>query len=117
MTPPKQHLCTSSNCPVRTTLLVIGGKWKAAILYELQLRSVCRFNALRKALVPITQKMLTQQLRELEADGIVHRQVYAEVPPRVEYSLTKYGHSLTPLLSEMAKWGAQHQVLLGKPTP
>lgn len=104
-----KHPCVLPACPVLTTLTVIGGKWKPAILYELRGQTICRFNTLRKRIAPITQKMLTQQLRELEADGIVHRQVYAEVPPRVEYSLTPYGKSLTPLLNEMASWGLLHQ--------
>ena len=92
-----------------TTLEVIGGKWKPAILWELCQHRVRRFGALKKALCGITQKMLTQQLRELEADGIIHRKVYAEVPPRVEYTQTDYGQSLTPILDEMAHWGRKHQ--------
>ena len=97
------------DCPVITTLSVIGGKWKPAIIWALTNREVARFNNLRRALAPITQKMLTQQLRELEADGIVSRKIYAEVPPRVEYRLTPYGKTLTPIMQEMAKWGAGHQ--------
>jgi DNA-binding HxlR family transcriptional regulator len=96
-------------CPVMTTLAVIGGKWKPAILWELRQHRVRRFGALKRALPDITQKMLTQQLRELESDSIVHRKVYAEVPPRVEYTLTDYGNSLTPILNEMAHWGMNHQ--------
>ena len=96
-------------CPVMTTLEVIGGKWKPAILWELRQHRVRRFGALKRALPGITQKMLTQQLRELEADGIIHRKVYAEVPPRVEYTQTEYGRSLTPILEEMAHWGMKHQ--------
>ncbi len=100
---------TPSRCPVMTTLEVIGGKWKPAILWELQRFRTQRFGALKRALPTITQKMLTQQLRELEADGVIHRKVYAEVPPRVEYTLTDYGESLTPILNEMAYWGMNHQ--------
>ncbi|MGB3851329.1 MAG: helix-turn-helix domain-containing protein [Tunicatimonas sp.] len=96
-------------CPVMTTLAVIGGKWKPAILWELRQHRIRRFGALKRALPDITQKMLTQQLRELEADGIIHRKVYAEVPPRVEYTQTDYGRSLTPILDEMAHWGMRHQ--------
>jgi DNA-binding HxlR family transcriptional regulator len=96
-------------CPVMITLAVIGGKWKPAILWELRQHRVRRFGALKRALPDITQKMLTQQLRELEADGIIHRKVYAEVPPRVEYTQTDYGRSLTPILDEMAHWGMRHQ--------
>lgn len=101
-------------CPVITTLSVIGGKWKPAILWTLNGLEVARFNHLRRAMAPITQKMLTQQLRELEADGIVHRKIYAEVPPRVEYRLTAYGKTLMPIMDEMAKWGTGHQKSLGK---
>ncbi|MEM7549518.1 MAG: helix-turn-helix domain-containing protein [Bacteroidota bacterium] len=97
-----------TECPVITTLNVIGGKWKPAILWELQQKDVCRFGALKRSVEGITQKMLTQQLRELEADGIIQRKVYAEVPPRVEYQITEYGKSLRPILDEMAKWGFKH---------
>ena len=96
-------------CPVITTLAVIGGKWKPAILWELEQHHVLRFGQLKRSLPHITQKMLTQQLRELEADGIIRRTVYAEVPPRVEYNLTDYGATLTPILNEMAHWGLSHQ--------
>ena len=114
MTKEKERLLEKKDyaiplCPVMTTLEVIGGKWKPAILWELRQHRVQRFGALKRALPNITQKMLTQQLRELEADGIIHRKVYAEVPPRVEYTLTAYGNSLTPILNEMAHWGMNHQ--------
>ena len=98
-----------SACPVITTLAVIGGKWKPAILWELRQHRVRRFGKLKRSLPSITQKMLTQQLRELEADGIIRRKVYAEVPPRVEYTLTDYGATLTPILNEMAHWGQNHR--------
>lgn len=101
--------CDLAPCPVMTTLEVIGGKWKPAILWELQQHGIRRFGALKQSLQPITQKMLTQQLRELEADGIIHRKIYPEIPPRVEYTLTDYGNTLTPILQEMAHWGALHQ--------
>lgn len=97
-------------CPVMTTLAVIGGKWKPAILWQLQQEELLRFGALKKRIPNITQKMLTQQLRELEADGIVNRKVYPEVPPRVEYRLTEYGKTLTPILDEMARWGLRHEI-------
>ncbi|MGB3589267.1 MAG: helix-turn-helix domain-containing protein [Tunicatimonas sp.] len=96
-------------CPVLTTLEVIGGKWKPAILWELQLHQIRRFGKLKRALPGITQKMLTQQLRELEKDNVIHRKVYAEVPPRVEYRLTDYGVTLIPILHEMAQWGWTHR--------
>jgi DNA-binding HxlR family transcriptional regulator len=86
---------------------VIGGRWKVLILREL-FGGVRRFGELHRALSGITQKMLTQQLREMERDGIVHRKVYAEVPPKVEYSLTPMGKELRPLLSAMHKWGSAY---------
>ncbi len=94
-------------CSVETTLKVIGGRWKVLILRELFL-GVRRFNELHRALTGITQKMLTQQLRELEQDGIVHRRVYPQVPPKVEYSLTDLGQSLEPVIEAMHNWGMQH---------
>ena len=91
-------------CPAEYTLRVIGGRWKILILYHL-LQGTRRFSELRRALGGVTQKMLTQQLREMEADGIVSRKVYAEVPPRVEYSLTRDGQSLRPVVRSMCEWG------------
>lgn len=91
-------------CAVETTLDIIGGRWKVLILHEL-LRGVRRFNELHRALNGVTQKMLTQQLRELEEAGIVHREVYPQVPPKVEYSLTPLGRTLEPILDAMHAWG------------
>lgn len=104
-----------SGCPVTETLAVIGGKWKPIILWEMQ-TGIVRFGQLKKVIPEITQKMLTQQLRELEDDGIIWRKVYAEVPPRVEYGITDYGKTLRPLLDEMGKWGAIHLQLCRKNT-
>lgn len=98
--------CTSCN-PVNTTLKVLGGKWKALILWFLSHRPY-RYGELSKEIPGITQKMLTQQLRELEADGLVKRKVYPEVPPRVEYFLTEYGRTATPVLKSMHAWGQKH---------
>lgn len=94
-------------CTVSVTLDVIGGKWKPLILWHLSFKTL-RFSQLQRRLAKVTQKMLTQQLRELEADGMVHRQVYAEVPPRVEYSLTEQGQSLVPILEMMCQWGKDY---------
>ncbi|MBD2254187.1 winged helix-turn-helix transcriptional regulator [Nostoc parmelioides] len=94
-------------CEVETTLKVIGGRWKVLIIRELML-GVKRFGELQRALPGITQKMLTQQLREMEDDGIIHRQVYAQIPPKVEYSLTPLGESLQPILYAMHEWGVKH---------
>jgi len=96
------------HCPVETTLSVIGGKWKTVILYHLS-EGTKRFGELRRAMPLVTQKMLTQQLRELEADGVIAREVFAEVPPRVEYSLTSLGESLGPVLREMCLWGSHFE--------
>jgi len=88
-------------------LEVIGGKWKGAILYHL-LDGTKRFNELKRMFPSLTQRILAQQLRELERDGIVHREVYAEVPPRVEYSPSEMGRSLEPVLRALRQWGADH---------
>lgn len=95
-------------CGVTVTLELIGGKWKGVILWHLSHKTL-RFSQLRRRLPGITQKMLTQQLRELEGDGLVHREVFAEVPPRVEYSMTPLGASLKPLLLQMCDWGRNYQ--------
>lgn len=96
----------TTKCPAEITLDVIGGRWKVLILYEL-FQGVRRFSELTRALTGITQKMLTQQLREMERDGIVQRTVYPQVPPKVEYRLTPLGETLKPVVSAMCKWGIQ----------
>jgi DNA-binding HxlR family transcriptional regulator len=88
-------------------LEVIGGKWKPLILWELQARPV-RFSELKRRVPGISEKMLIQQLREMEADGIVHRQIFHEVPPRVEYSVTEFGASLNRALEPLCEWGEKH---------
>lgn len=95
-------------CPVAFTVDVIGGKWKSLILFHL-MSGTKRFNEVRRLIPDITQRMLTLQLRELEVDGIIHREIYREVPPKVEYSLTELGSSLAPLVSAMREWGAVHE--------
>jgi DNA-binding HxlR family transcriptional regulator len=95
-----------STCPAETALKMISGRWKLLIL-RLLFEEVKRFGELQKDLPGITQKVLTQQLRELELDGIVHRQVYAQIPPKVEYSLTPLGETLKPIILQMHEWGIE----------
>jgi len=106
---------TPQPCPTEATLAVIGGRWKVPILWHL-FGGTLRFGELSRALPTTTQKMLTQQLRELEADGLVLRKVYAEVPPRVEYSLTPLGKSLKPVLTSLGNWGKRLLETRPKPT-
>lgn len=94
-------------CPVQTTLELIGGKYKALILWHLS-NGILRFSQLRKVIAGATAKMLTQQLRELEAQALIHREVYPVIPPKVEYSLTDLGRSLMPVLIAMRDWGADY---------
>jgi DNA-binding HxlR family transcriptional regulator len=92
------------DCPVETTLEVLNGKWKANILFHL-LPGIKRSGELRRLMPEVTQQMLTAHLRELERDGIIHRKVYAQVPPKVEYSLTPLGRSLGPVFDKIYEWG------------
>ena len=102
---------SAGDCPVTATLEVIGGKWKPIILWLLSKRTR-RFSEIRRNLPTITQKMLTQQLRELELDGIIHREVYPQVPPKVEYRLTRKGKSFVPVIAAIREWGERN---LGEP--
>ena len=95
-------------CPVETTLTLIGDKWKVLILRDL-LPGTKRFGELKKSVGNVSQKVLTTQLRAMEESGLVHREVYAEVPPRVEYSLTELGKSLKPILDSMWAWGEEYK--------
>lgn len=95
-------------CPVETTLTLIGDKWKVLILRDL-MNGTKRFGELKKCVGNVSQKVLTVQLRAMEANGLVHREVYAEVPPRVEYSLTDLGRSLKPILDAMWSWGENYK--------
>lgn len=97
----------TDRCPVETTLEMIGGKYKALILWHLS-DGTLRFSELKKAISNATPKMLTQQLRELESDRLIHRKVYPVIPPKVEYSLTETGRSLLPVLMAMRDWGAAY---------
>jgi len=110
-------------CPVSRTLKVIGGKWKPLIIYQLSV-GVRRNGQLKRAIPEITQKMLTQQLRELETDGLVEREIFPVVPPRVDYRLTDLGTSVLPVLEAMAAWGVANEdtfpavdKIVGAPAP
>jgi DNA-binding HxlR family transcriptional regulator len=94
-------------CPVEATLDLIGGKWKGVMLYHLS-PGTLRFSELRRRLSGVTQRMLTKQLRELEETGLIVRKVYAQVPPKVEYSLSKKGETLQPVIRALEKWGEEH---------
>jgi len=94
-------------CQVAQALAVLGGKWKLPLIKQL-MPGTKRYNELSRNLDGITQRMLTKQLRELEADGVVERKVYPEIPPKVEYSLTKAGYDLQPVISELEKWGGKY---------
>ena len=94
-------------CYIEKTMSIIGGKWKVLILWHLS-NNTYRFGELKRIMPEITQKMLTQQLRELESENLVNREIYPVVPPKVEYSLTKEGKSLKPILSSMCSWGKIH---------
>jgi DNA-binding HxlR family transcriptional regulator len=107
----------ANHCPVEVTLSVIGGKWKPLILWHLYKGGVRRFLELQRNIPGITRKMLTQHLRELERDGIVARKIFNEMPLRVEYSLTKYGRTLRPLMYVLADWGSKHEVYVAKNGP
>ncbi|ENQ3108499.1 winged helix-turn-helix transcriptional regulator [Bacillus cereus] len=96
-------------CSVEVTLDVIGGKWKGVILFHL-INGEIRLNQFLRLMPGLTQRMLTRQLRELEADGVIHREVYKEVPPKVEYSLTEFGKSLVPIILMMRDWGNQYRI-------
>lgn len=112
MAPHVRYDC-SEGCPVEATLELIGGKWKGVILYHL-LEGTHRFGELRRKLPSVTQRMLTKQLRELEECGVIRRVVHAEVPPRVEYSLTPLGETLRPVVLALKEWGDRYQNARGK---
>lgn len=101
------------NCPLEMTIDLIGGKWKVLILWNLS-ENVLRFNEIKRQFPSITQKMLTQQLRDMERDGLIARKIYTQIPPKVEYSLTEFGRSLLPVLQAMNVWGGGY--ISGLPT-
>ena len=100
-------------CPIVRSLEIIGGKWKIIIIFHLS-GGKKRFNELRRLMPSVTQRMLTRQLRELEDHGIIKRKIYAEIPPKVEYSLTKFGGSLNPVLDVLHAWGSDHYEMMEK---
>ena len=97
----------TENCPVAVVLRLLSGKWKPMILHHLN-QGTLRFSQLRRLLPAATPQMLTVHLRELQQDGLIHRVIYAEIPPKVEYSLTETGRSLRPVVGSMAQWGAAY---------
>ncbi len=111
MSKQQWHIENPIDCPLVAAVNIIGGKWKPIILHMLAQQTM-RFGELQRNIPPVSQKMLTQQLRELEADGIVHREQYPQVPPRTEYSLTERGASLRPILEDLYAWGQANQAYL-----
>lgn len=101
----------ASGCPVTHCLSLIGGKWKPVILFCI-VGGVNRFGAMQRAIPAVTKQMLTQQLRELETDGLIDRRIFAEVPPRVEYSLTERGMSVLPVIHAMREWGTRDAAIV-----
>ena len=99
----------NSDCPVTFTMSKIGGKWKPIIIYLIR-KGANRFGILEKGITGITKQMLTKQLREMEADGILTRKIYPEIPPRVEYFFTPFGESLFPVIDAMSRWGLEKMV-------
>lgn len=97
-------------CPVETTLMLIGDKWKVLILRDL-MTGTKRFGQLKKSVTGISQKVLTSNLRDMEENGLVSREVFPEVPPKVEYTLTDLGRSMQPILDTMAKWGSEYKAM------
>lgn len=95
-------------CPIEYTLNAVGGKWKILIMYFLSIHEVKRYGELKKLVNGITHKMLSQQLKELENDGLIHREEYHQIPPKVEYSITDKGRTLLPVIEVMYKWGLEN---------
>jgi len=106
----KRFVFDEISCPVTATMKVLGGKWKPILINAIYLTAPARFGELKRSVVGITQSMLTQQLRELEEDGLISRKIYAEIPPRVEYTLTEFGLTLSPIMQSMAKWGEEYRI-------
>lgn len=105
----------SPGCPVEASVNLIGGKWKSIILWHLHADGTLRFSEIRRRVQNVTQRTMTNQLRELEQDGLIHREVYPQVPPKVEYSLTDLGRSFSPILVALKEWGDANLDRFGKP--
>lgn len=103
-----QNICRSKEAPFLSTLAIIGGKWKMRILYELSCDSILRYGVLKRNLAPITHKMLSSQLKELEKDGMIIRTEYPQLPPKVEYTLSDKGKTFIPIINTMCDWGREH---------
>jgi DNA-binding HxlR family transcriptional regulator len=106
----KEMIFDENSCPVTATMQVLGGKWKSILINAIYHTSPARFGELKRSVKGITQSMLTKQLRELEDDGVISRKIYAEIPPRVEYTLTEFGLTLSPILVAMGEWGKQYRL-------
>lgn len=106
----KSFVFDEESCPVTATMQVLGGKWKPILINAIYLTAPARFGELKRSVKGITQSMLTQQLRELEEDGVISRKIYAEIPPRVEYTLTEFGLTLSPIMLSMAEWGKEYRI-------
>lgn len=106
----KKMVFDENTCPVTATMKVLGGKWKSILINAIYHTSPARFGELKRSVIGITQSMLTSQLRELEEDGIISRKIYAEIPPRVEYTLTEFGLTLGPIIQSMATWGEEFRL-------
>jgi len=106
----KNFIFDENNCPVTATMKVLGGKWKPILINAIYFTAPARFGELKRSVAGITQSMLTQQLRELEDDGIISRKIYAEIPPKVEYTLTEFGLTLSPVIQTLAEWGKKYKL-------
>lgn len=116
MEPTSTPRCGPYICGIDAAMDVVSGKWKSLILWELDNHGTRRFGELRRGLPGVSEKMLIQHLREMEADGLVHREVYREVPPKVEYSLTEHGVSLNEALGPLGRWGTARIERIGAGT-
>lgn len=106
----EKFIFDENTCPVTATMKVLGGKWKPILINAIYFTAPARFGELKRSVIGITQSMLTQQLRELEDDGIISRKIYAEIPPKVEYTLTDFGLTLSPVIQTLAEWGNEYKL-------